>query len=443
MVFFLSLFMSILFSFFFYLIDLWYLAFFPIAFFIFVALHSFRWNFSFMKVDQVRYNYSLILIWILVMFWLSGLLFFVGIEEIYVYLSLLFLNVFLWIWSFVFSYKDGKAIFEYWMMLVVLILLGTVFFSEGISSFFSVFSLLSCFLTALYAFMVFIVGLIYPVDKRYSYQLFLLAGIVLVTIIIQIVPSLSFGIVLSLFLLTLYYASAYWIGHWKIPIKETSLISVRRILAGERIHKKQTFPQWKIVLQTWFNSSPQWFKRCLELPNLLLLLGAIAVYVYSLVGDAIIPSHLWYWCSLALFLWNTYLLKKIQYVSSVSRFALALVVNFSLYSVLLASWSDNISNVLPFLVLWTFICQIALFYIDRLKSRFLFSRKDYLYWTIVTCFASIVNVVLLSQINLPGQFLFSLIFFYCGIELMILYYVFQFLNTEKKEKDSSLIDLDE
>ncbi|MDR0369048.1 MAG: hypothetical protein LBH96_00490 [Candidatus Peribacteria bacterium] len=83
-----------------------------------------------MKVDKVRYNYSLILIWILVMFGLSGLLFFVGIEEIYVYLSLLFLNIFLWIGSFVFSYEDGKTIFEYGMILVVLILLGTVFFSE-------------------------------------------------------------------------------------------------------------------------------------------------------------------------------------------------------------------------------------------------------------------------------------------------------------------------
>ncbi|MDR0369047.1 MAG: hypothetical protein LBH96_00485 [Candidatus Peribacteria bacterium] len=150
--------------------------------------------------------------------------------------------------------------------------------------------------------MVFIIGLIYSIDKRYSYQLFLLAGIVFVTMMIQIIPSLSLGIVFSLFLLTLYYVAAYWIGHWKIPIKETSLISVRRILAGERIHKKQIFPQWKVSLQKRFTSSPLWFKRCLELPNLLLLLGSLVVYVYSLIGDTIIPSHLWYWCSLALFL---------------------------------------------------------------------------------------------------------------------------------------------
>jgi len=97
----------------------------------------------------------------------------------------------------------------------------------------------------------------------------------------------------------------------------------------------------------------------------------------------------------------------------------------------------NVAGILPFLVLWTFICQIVLFYVDRLKSKFLFGRKDYLYWTIVTCFASVMNVVLLFQIELPAQFLFSLVFFYCGIELMILYYLFQFLGMEEDEKDSA------
>jgi hypothetical protein len=94
---------------------------------------------------------------------------------------------------------------------------------------------------------------------------------------------------------------------------------------------------------------------------------------------------------------------------------------------------EHIAGVLPFLVVWTFICQIALFYVDRLKSKFMFSRKDYLYWTIVTCFASVMNVILLFHIDVPAQFLFSLVFFYCGIELMILYYVFQFLSAEEEK----------
>lgn len=220
---------------------------------------------------------------------------------------------------------------------------------------------------------------------------------------------------------------------WKVPQKEHSLLSVRRILAGEKIKKRLNFPKRKVSFHEWIVSSPGRFQRLLELPNLLVLVAVIVNYLYLLsTATPEMSLHLWYRLSLVFFLGNVYVLKKIQYVSNISRFALALVVNFALYSALFITGAGNIAGILPFLVMWTFICQVALFYIDRLKSRFLFSRKDYLYWTIATCFASIVNVVLLFQVQLPLQFLCSLVFFYCGIELMILYYVLQFLNSEEK-----------
>jgi hypothetical protein len=231
--------------------------------------------------------------------------------------------------------------------------------------------------------------------------------------------------------LSAYYLLTLRVKRRKVPQKEPSLLSVRRILAGERIKKNLHFPKRKRSLHEWIISAPGRFQRLLELPNLLVLSTVIVNYLYLLITSTPeVLLHLWYWLSLAFFLGNIYVLKKIQYVSNISRFALALVVNFALYSAVFTTGANNIAGILPFLVMWTFICQIALFYIDRLKSRFLFSRKDYLYWTITTCFASIVNVVLLFQVQLPLQFLFSLVFFYCGIELMILYYVFQFLNSE-------------
>jgi hypothetical protein len=208
---------------------------------------------------------------------------------------------------------------------------------------------------------------------------------------------------------------------------------VRRIIAGERIKKKLPFPQRKIQLHQRITWSPQRFKKTLELPNLLLLLVVIICYFYSILGEVDTFVDIRYRLSLAIFLFNSYALKKIHYVSNISRFALALIVNFAIYSAVLKSWFTNVAGILPFLVLWTFICQIALFYIDRLKSKFLFSKKDYLYRTIVTCFASIMNVILLFQIGLSAQFLFALVLFYCGVELMILYYIFQFLNAEEEE----------
>ncbi|MDR0859812.1 MAG: hypothetical protein LBO09_02260 [Candidatus Peribacteria bacterium] len=66
-----------------------------------------------------------------------------------------------------------------------------------------------------------------------------------------------------------------------------------------------------------------------------MLIAVIANYLYLLVSSTPeVGLHLRYRLSLVVFLFNVYVLKKIQYVSNISRFALALVVNFALYSAL-------------------------------------------------------------------------------------------------------------
>ena len=132
-----------------------------------------------------------------------------------------------------------------------------------------------------------------------------------------------------------------------------------------------------------------------------------------------------------MFLINTFLLKRIGYATDVSRFALALIANFVLYSVLLISGS-SIESVLPFLIVWGFLCQVALFFVDRVNLT-LFSDKDFVYWMAVTFLAFVCNIILLCRVDLPGQFLFSVIFVYVGAELALMYYIFRFLN-ERRER---------
>jgi hypothetical protein len=52
---------------------------------------------------------------------------------------------------------------------------------------------------------------------------------------------------------------------------------------------------------------------------------------------------------------------------------------------------------------------------------------------VVTFIAFICNIILLCRVNLPGQFLFSVIFVYVGGELALMYYIFHFLN-ERRER---------
>ena len=109
---------------------------------------------------------------------------------------------------------------------------------------------------------------------------------------------------------------------------------------------------------------------------------------------------------------------------------MALIANFVLYSVLLISGS-SIETILPFLIVWGFLCQIALLFVDRINLT-LFSDKDFVYWMISTFIAFICNVILLCRVDFPKQFLFSVIFVYFGAELALMYYIFRFLNDRRE-----------
>jgi hypothetical protein len=52
---------------------------------------------------------------------------------------------------------------------------------------------------------------------------------------------------------------------------------------------------------------------------------------------------------------------------------------------------------------------------------------------VVTFIAFVCNIILLCRVDLPGQFLFSVIFVYVGAELALMYYIFRFLQ-ERRER---------
>jgi hypothetical protein len=65
-----------------------------------------------------------------------------------------------------------------------------------------------------------------------------------------------------------------------MPAKQTAKISVRRILAGERIFKKLNVPKRKIVLHEWIEKSPKRFDRSFELFNIGLLIFLLIFFFW-------------------------------------------------------------------------------------------------------------------------------------------------------------------
>ena len=422
--------MFTLFSTFFYLIGLWYLALLPLAVLVFMLSHWIKNIFTWIKLELLWEKWSLIVIWLITMIWLSWILFFVWIKEISVYLLLLILNILLIFWSHIFDYEDGKLIFEIWAWLMVVVILWTVLFSWGFFEFCDAILLVASLMLSVYAFLQFIIWIFFPTEKKRLYIMVILWAIVIWwTIINRFYPAeWVFG--LSFFLLALAFCGIYIVQQWEMPAKQTTRISLRRILAGERIFKKLNVPEWKIIIYEWLENSPKWFDRIFEFLNIGLLIFLLLFFFWWIFTSSEVHLWLWYWLGISLFLINTFLLKRIWYATDVSRFALALIANFVLYSVLLITGS-SIESVLPFLIVWGFLCQIALFFVDRINLT-LFSDKDFVYWMIVTFIAFVCNIVLLCRVDLPGQFLFSVIFVYVGAELALMYYIFRFLNDRRE-----------
>lgn len=71
-------------------------------------------------------------------------------------------------------------------------ILGYALVAEGGAVLWSVFSLLSYFRLGFLAFIVFVLGLLYHVEKKYTYELFLAGGVVIVSLIVNAVSSLAF-----------------------------------------------------------------------------------------------------------------------------------------------------------------------------------------------------------------------------------------------------------
>ena len=429
MVFLITFFMLALFSTFFYLIGLWYLALLPIAVFVFMLAHWFKNIFTGIKIEVLREKWSLILIWLVTMIWISWILFFVWIKEISVYLTLLIFNILLRFGSHVFSYEDGKLIFEIWTWIMIIVILWTSLFSRWFFTFFEAGFLLACLMLWVYSFLQFIIWIFYPTNERWSYEIAILWIIVFWWFIFEHFYPAEWIFSAVFLVLSLVCVWIYMAQHREMPSKQTANISVRRILAGERIFKKLNIPQRKISLHEWLEKSPKRFNRLFEFINLWILIFLLFFFFWWIFTSSRIELSLRYRIGIALFLINTFLLKRIWYASDVSRFALALIANFVLYSVLLITWS-SIETILPFLIVWWFLCQIALFFVDRINIT-LFWEKDYIYRTIVTFIAFVCNIILLCRVNLPGQFLFSLIFVYVWVELMLMYYIVKFLNERR------------
>lgn len=420
----------------FYLIGARYVGIIPLVFFIILTGYYAR-SFS-LKEESLRFleQYGLGVAWLILLGGLGWFLHFFGLNSIMIGIVMITINIFLWLISYLISYKDGTHIFQVGHYLSMVYLLFAVFVTNtvGVPD---TFSMLWFLQLSLVAFIVFVVNIIRKTPKTLHYQLWILIiGAVMIIISTEIKDIYSILVINSLFL-TGIYRSFYHILSKKPPSKEqVKKISVRRILAGERILEQRetnSSPRYQHIY-LFLQEMPMYVKYLLESGNMILLWRAIVSYVMYQSTLQWRQELLYRW-TIIIFIINSILLKKIWYTSFLQRFAMFLVINFAIYLSLFSLFGWSIGALAGRAILRNIASTIMIFYVHRTPLASLIKKIDYIFWIVAALIALIINIILLIKINIAGQLLFSLIFVYIGIQGMILFYAIRYVRMLHQQEE--------
>ena len=423
---------------FFYGIGLWYLAFLPLLFI--AAFFGYYGATQTIKVHwfQLARKYSLYIAWVIILAWLVGVGNFFGMDMIVNALWLIGINLLLWIFSYLADYKDGKVIFPVGYYLSLLFLMILWFALWWRSTLYTIFMMIRVGNLAVVAFFIFVIGIYRDISKSFRYALGVLALGTIFLVVLDQIKNIYLALTINGLLLTGIYILIFKIfQHTPQTLETKKEMSVRRILAGERITAPKKYFNSKTMelLYTFLTAMPAWTKQILEIFNIVLIV-ILMVWYGTHVGDFAVVNHLLYRAVIATFVTNVICLKKIWYNSVIQNLVVFLVINFAIYVSLFTVFQGNIGSVVSRWIFRNIYSAAMIFYAHKIPMLAkIFTKTDYVYWIISSMAALIVNIILLIQTSLPGELIFFLVLVYVGIETMIIFYATKYLGKQTYRRE--------
>lgn len=416
---------------FFYGIGLWYLALIPLIF-----LGIFFWYYGGTQTIKVRgseilQRYSLYIARTIILAGLVGVLNYFGVDLTTTVLRLLSLNLILRVGSYLAKYQDGKSVFQIWFYFCVALLLIIAFALWGRILAFNIFSLLRVLHLWIVAFFIFIVGLQEEVEKYMRYKLGVLSLGTLFLFVFDQIKNVYVALTInSLFLTGLYYLIFKVFQFRPQSAEKKKEVSVRRVLAGERITAPKTYYNSKNMEFVYgiLTGMPSWTKQFLEILNVIIIAILIIHYIGHVWSFSSV-NHILYRAVIVTFISNVLLLKKIWYTSIIQNLVVFLVINFAIYVSLFSYFNSDAGAVVSRGIIRNIVSSSMIFYAHKVPMLAkIFTRTDYIYWIVASVWAMLVNVVLLTQTDLPGELIFFLVLVYLGLQSMIIYYAARYLS---------------
>lgn len=358
-----------LFILYFYIIWPWYLWLIPLLSFLVFIIYYISWISFKSKANSLLQDYWLFFAWFVILSWLFFILKFFGIVTTHSIFFILWLNLLFWFWSYVFKYNDWKKIAQSWYYFSILSLLFYVWISNWFQSFFDVFSYMWLLTLAVVWFLTFVLSIYYEIEKYLHYNLLILVLWSFAILLYNQIPNIYVFLIVSVCALSWVYVYIHHVLSNKPPTKnQEKEISVRRILAWDRVLKNiSKNSELSKKIYTFVQDFPLFVKYWLEFANTLIILVLIYLYFQNALTLQWNVEQIFYRIIMIWFIINVYLLKRINYTSTLQRLLTFLVINFAIYISLFFAFSWDIWSVVFLWIIRNIASTMMVFHVHKTK----------------------------------------------------------------------------
>ncbi len=410
---------------FFYAIGIWYIGIIPLIIALITIVISAKDSQSITRQKPDMQKYSIYAAWLAMMIWFVGIATFFSSQTVHIWLWLIGINIIFWLLSYISKYTDGTYMGQLWYYVGILYVFWQVSHVVDWQWLGQVISLFWLLTLAIVWFIVGVIGYWKRIAKYMYYKLFVLFLWTIMIAIAYYVGDIYTVLLANSILILLLAIGLYMIHRHHTPSNhEIKNISVRRILAGERINKNKHIPSQSIVankLHLFLSEMPLWTRYIIEAANCILVIITIWLYLQNIADTTSQWHQIVYWLIVWLFIATALVLKRIWYTSVMQKITLFAVINYAIYLTLY-----TVLGSIGAIVWWGIVRNIAssilLFYAPSSFLAEILCKQDYQYWIVMTIIALCINIYLLWLTNLHGQLVFSIVFVYIGLQGLLLYY---------------------
>lgn len=373
-----------------------------------------------------RQTYSIYVAWLAILAWFVGVTQFFSDNTVQIWLRVMGINIFWWIASYIFSYNDGKHLSQTWYYAAILYVLVQASYSTDWYGLRDIVGLLWVLTLGIVGFIIGVIGHRRNIESYMRYLLFVLTGWSIMIAIGNYFTDTYAILLIDSFLVLGLSIWLYYSMQYHIPTsQEIKKVSVRRILAGERITKNKQIPQQsKLLAQLYYfvSGMPLWTRYGIEAINCALVIITIIIYLSNIANTASQWHQIVYRSIIGLFVTTALILKRIGFTSVMQKVTLFAVINYAIYLTLYTIFDGAIWAITRWAIVRNIMSSIFIFYGPSSFLADILQKQDYIYWIVMTVAGLCINIYLLGLTSLAGQLIFSLVFIYCGVQGLLLYY---------------------